>query len=278
MRCPYCGGEVKTDAGAWKCESCDFVLEREIAGRQPPDEEAETLLSKKRTEVLEGFVSRKGGKFAASLEPTKDKKVALVFADRRPDGGRRDKATEFIRVESTWSGTVSIEMHGPVESKFTVNFGLVSSRMAECLGLIAAVKLVKHDAGGSCRHLKLEVSANNRLFAEYVLRERSPPQPGNAGCYRPPVEPARRIRLVEDLFRAAAEGRADRRNYEHPVPVAAVPMAFDRGGSPKVTSPCPPSKLTPSADLFWLSICSPRLHRWRANTSRMSTDGWKCIS
>lgn len=76
-----------------------------------------------------------------------------------------------IRVCSTHSGSVFIAVRGFLERDFTVHFGLVPACLAECLGVITAAKLLLHHRGTG---VKLRISANNRDFVRYALRERVP--------------------------------------------------------------------------------------------------------
>ena len=49
-------------------EKCDYVLWNRYGGRELTDDQMITLLSKKRTEVIKGFISKKSGKkYAARI-------------------------------------------------------------------------------------------------------------------------------------------------------------------------------------------------------------------
>lgn len=67
---------------------------------------------------------------------------------------------------------VNINITGPAYYSVTADFGLVSSRMAECLGVIAAAKYLRHYGVSG----ELQISANNKEFVEYALREINPRQ------------------------------------------------------------------------------------------------------
>lgn len=82
-----------------------------------------------------------------------------------------EKDSAVIRVCSTHSGSVFIAVRGFLERDLTVHFGLVPARLAECLGVITAAKLLLHHKGAG---VKLKISANNRDFVRYALRERVP--------------------------------------------------------------------------------------------------------
>ena len=77
-----------------------------------------------------------------------------------------------MTVTSGSPGIVNINITGATVYSATVDFGLVSTRMAECLGTIAAVKYLRHNNIID----EILISANNREFVEYALREITPRQ------------------------------------------------------------------------------------------------------
>ncbi len=88
--CPVCKkGNVITAEKAYVCSraleeesSCSFKLPRELAGRSISRSEAIDFVTKGKTEVLEGFVSRRGRPFKAALALTKNGKLRWVFPSR----------------------------------------------------------------------------------------------------------------------------------------------------------------------------------------------------
>src|SRR5207244_766826 len=123
--CPKCGGVVQENYRKFQCQKCDFSLWKVVSGREwSPDEVAELitkrfigpltgfrscdvrsgrmilqepvereqmkkLLATGRTDLLTGFVSKKGRRFKAFLVKTPDGKVGFEFQPRaakeRPD-------------------------------------------------------------------------------------------------------------------------------------------------------------------------------------------------
>lgn len=78
-----------------------------------------------------------------------------------------------VRVESVSPGSVRIFITGAdLLRALSADFGLVPVRLAECLGVIAAAKVVLHERAGN--QVELAVSANDRDFVRYALRERVP--------------------------------------------------------------------------------------------------------
>lgn len=91
----------------------------------------------------------------------------------KPSTGGNFEGDSFslIRVCSTHSGSVFIAIRGFLKKDLVVHFGLIPARLAECLGVITAAKLLLHHKGAG---VVLRVSANNRDFVRYALRERVP--------------------------------------------------------------------------------------------------------
>jgi len=103
--CPKCGARVFEHGMAYTCEkavgpqrSCDFRSGRMIL--QQPIERAQMkkLLETGRTDLLTGFVSKKGRKFKAFLVKKPDGKIGFEFVARTPRSGQpraaREKAAE----------------------------------------------------------------------------------------------------------------------------------------------------------------------------------------
>lgn len=83
-----------------------------------------------------------------------------------------------VRIEATNSGSVSVYVYEPVYFKSDdINFGFISTTMAECYGTIIAAEVIK----SKLYHRKinpetatLNISVNDPLFAEYILGETTP--------------------------------------------------------------------------------------------------------
>ncbi|OPX89477.1 MAG: DNA topoisomerase III [Pelotomaculum sp. PtaB.Bin104] len=165
MRCPTC---CKTVTQTEKSYQCDCVkVPKELLGKKITPEIVHELLNNRRTGILEGFMSRRNGKpFSAALI-IKDGEVKFNFGEKESSG------TVRIRVHSGNSGSVHISLTGAVNKDFEINYGHVSSRMAECLGCITAANFIKHQVPDSTK-IKLDISLNNLDFSRYILRERIP--------------------------------------------------------------------------------------------------------
>jgi DNA topoisomerase III len=90
--CPKCGGEVHENYKKFQCQACDFGFWKIMGGRQLDTHEAETLLSERRVGPLDGFRSRLGRPFSASIKLSDENEVSFDFPER--DGGD-DEVVDF---------------------------------------------------------------------------------------------------------------------------------------------------------------------------------------
>ncbi len=95
--CPKCGGEVHENYKKFQCQACDFSFWKIMGGRQLDTGEAETLLSERRVGPLDGFRSRLGRPFSASIKLSDDNEVSFDFPER--DGGD-DEVVDFSGQEA----------------------------------------------------------------------------------------------------------------------------------------------------------------------------------
>jgi len=117
-----------------------------------------------RTPVLDGFVSKAGKPFKAALV-LQNGKVQYEFTDNY-DKGKEHRRIR-IRLQSNQFGSVTLSI--PDRNDIGINYGLVSSRMAERLGAITALNLLKHEQ----ERPMITLSLNNLEFTRYPLRERT---------------------------------------------------------------------------------------------------------
>ncbi len=87
-KCPKCGGKTFETETSYICERsqadrtpCKFKLSKTILGRDIPKEQAEKLLTTGKTDLLEGFISKRGRPFAAYLK-FEDGKVGFEFPEK----------------------------------------------------------------------------------------------------------------------------------------------------------------------------------------------------
>ena len=86
--CPVCGGKIYETDTAYICEHsqadrkpCKFKLSKTILGRDIPKEQAQKLLTTGKTDLLEGFISKRGRPFSAYLK-LEDGKVGFEFPEK----------------------------------------------------------------------------------------------------------------------------------------------------------------------------------------------------
>jgi DNA topoisomerase III len=79
-KCPKCGAlRLKEDYRTYHCESCDFRLFKNIASRQLSPEEVTALVKNRKVGPLEGFRSKTGKPFAATLILNEENKIEFQF-------------------------------------------------------------------------------------------------------------------------------------------------------------------------------------------------------
>ena len=86
--CPTCGGKIFETETSYVCEHsqadrkpCKFKLSKTILGREIPKEQAQKLLTTGKTDLLEGFISKRGRPFSAYLK-SEDGKISFEFPEK----------------------------------------------------------------------------------------------------------------------------------------------------------------------------------------------------
>lgn len=87
-KCPLCGGEINSNEKAYGCSNwkdkdggCKFVIWKTIAKKDITEDIANQLIENGRTELLDGFISRKNTEFSTHLV-LKDGKVEFEFPEK----------------------------------------------------------------------------------------------------------------------------------------------------------------------------------------------------
>src|SRR5438876_5643225 len=87
-KCPKCGGKIFETENSYICEhsqadrrSCKFKLSKTILGKEIPKEQAQKLLAAGKTDLLDGFISKRGRPFSAYLKLEEDK-VGFEFPEK----------------------------------------------------------------------------------------------------------------------------------------------------------------------------------------------------
>src|SRR6059058_3502851 len=86
--CPKCGGKIFETETSYICERsqadrrpCKFKLSKTILGRDISKEQAQKLLTMGKTDLLEGFISKRGRPFSAYLK-LEDGKIRFEFPEK----------------------------------------------------------------------------------------------------------------------------------------------------------------------------------------------------
>ena len=86
--CPKCGGKIFETENSYICERsqsprtpCEFRLSKTILGLDIPKEQAQKLLTAGKTDLLDGFISKRGRPFSAYLK-LEDGKVGFEFPEK----------------------------------------------------------------------------------------------------------------------------------------------------------------------------------------------------
>ena len=93
--CPKCGGLVKENYRRFQCQRCDFSLPTFLSGRLMEPAEVEVLIRELSLGPLQGFRSRRGFPFSASLKLSPDHKLEFGFANEREEHERGVPALDF---------------------------------------------------------------------------------------------------------------------------------------------------------------------------------------
>ena len=88
ITCPKCGqGDIIEGRRGYGCnrfrEGCDFVVWKEISGKQLTEKQIHALIGKGKTRLIKGFNGRSGRKFDARLRLDEQRKVVFEFPKNR---------------------------------------------------------------------------------------------------------------------------------------------------------------------------------------------------
>jgi DNA topoisomerase-3 len=106
--CPKCGSRVYEHGMAYTCEkavgpakSCDFRSGRLILQQPIEREQMKKLLATGRTDLLTGFVSKKGRRFKAFLVKNPDGKIGFEFQPRKEKAAAGKEKPADAKVSAT---------------------------------------------------------------------------------------------------------------------------------------------------------------------------------
>ncbi len=98
--CPKCGGAVKLSHRRYECQKCEFTLPVFLSGRLMETEETDTLLRERAIGPLEGFRSRQGFPFKATLRLNDEHKLEFDFGTGRQNGDADGGPIDFTNQTS----------------------------------------------------------------------------------------------------------------------------------------------------------------------------------
>lgn len=79
LKCPVCGEKIINDKYGWRCENkCGFSVNYEICHRKITEKMMNDLIQNGKTDLIPGFISKKGNKFSAYLT-LMENKVKMTF-------------------------------------------------------------------------------------------------------------------------------------------------------------------------------------------------------
>lgn len=83
LSCPSCSARLSIGVKAINCTGgCGFVLWRVVSGKELTEQQIESLITKKSTGFIAGFISKKGEKFSAKIHLTDDFKTRFEYKSK----------------------------------------------------------------------------------------------------------------------------------------------------------------------------------------------------
>jgi len=210
--CPKCGGQLRENYRKYQCQKCDFALWKIMSGRQLEPGEVEQLVTKRVVGPLQGFRSKQGRPFSASLRLTAELKpefefdqqggpaqappaVKVDFAGQRPLGNCPACGEPVFQDQTNY---LCAKAAGP---KRTCHFRCGKVILQQPLAPEQFQKLLTQ---GKTDLLTKFVSKNGRPFAAYLVlkegakvgfefeprpsKEKAPPKAGPPAQPAPPID------------------------------------------------------------------------------------------
>jgi DNA topoisomerase-3 len=109
-KCPKCGGKIFETENSYICDRsqadrkpCKFKLSKTILGRDIPKEQAQKLLTAGRTDLLDGFISKRGRPFSAYLKLEDEKVVSSSQRNPRSREKQRKQTSISLVDHDHWA-------------------------------------------------------------------------------------------------------------------------------------------------------------------------------
>lgn len=78
--CPVCGDKMKKSRWSYRCDTCMTTISHTIAGRELTEDEMIQLTTERKTDRLDGFTSKAGKPFSATIILDDDNKTKFDFS------------------------------------------------------------------------------------------------------------------------------------------------------------------------------------------------------
>lgn len=179
--CINCKKPLKGDDKKWFCD-CGMTVWKVTSGKLLSPVHLKQLMEQGRTEMLT-FRSKKNKPFKAMLT-IHGTRTEFVFENAGQEQDADDEANRYmaldrkevrVRVESGQPGIVDLTIESLDMPKYfqKINFGLCSTREAECMGIMVAADYAKfYIPDFSEKTFRIQV--NSEEFSNYILRETKP--------------------------------------------------------------------------------------------------------
>lgn len=176
--CINCKKPMKGDDKKWYC-TCGMTVWKVTSGKLLSPAHLKQLMEQGQTEELI-FKSKKNKPFKARLV-VNGTRTEFAYGNGDDD---EDESTKYmaldrkeirVRVESGQPGIVDLTIESLDMPRFfqKINFGLCSTREAECMGIIVAADYAKYYIP-DYREKTMRIQVNSEEFSNYILRETKP--------------------------------------------------------------------------------------------------------
>ena len=179
--CINCKKPLKGDDKKWFCD-CGMTVWKVTSGKLLSPTHLRQLMEEGHTEILT-FRSKKNKPFKAMLT-INGTRTEFVFENDGQDQDADNEAYRYmaldrkevrVRVESGQPGIVDLTIESLDMPRYfqKINFGLCSTREAECMGIVVAADYAKfYIPDFSEKTMRIQV--NSEEFSNYILRETKP--------------------------------------------------------------------------------------------------------
>lgn len=177
--CINCKKPMKGDDKKWYC-SCGMTVWKVTSGKLLSPVHLKQLMEQGQTEELI-FKSKKNKPFKTRLV-VNGTRTEFAYSNGGDEEG--DESTKYmaldrkeirVRVESAQPGIVDLTIESVDTPRFfqKINFGLCSTREAECMGSIVAADYARFYIS-EYKEKTLRIQVNSEEFSNYILRETKP--------------------------------------------------------------------------------------------------------